>query len=198
MTIDEIHSHASTKLLQYKIPIGIGLIALMFVLRACDSTSEQSSEVAQTKEQVLLSKKERQVDSVQRSTPETVNTTHISQSKQEAPKQAPAQKEIPTWLPASEGVLPGRITLELDSVEFTPIEGVDNHPERIYTNPDCVVALSKTPFCIEQVYECVEGEYIPAAVLIKEQAESNAMLEKNIPDTTLYTDILPLDAVTIE
>lgn len=192
MTKDEILSLASTKFLQYKIPIGVGLIVLMFTLKAYDSKPEPTNEFTPVEEQSSAVSKVRQTAPQQHGTSAIVGTRNTQEAT------PPVKKEIPTWLPISEGALPGRTTLTLDSVEYNPIEGVPNHPERIYANPDCVTVLSKTALSIEQVNEFVDGEYIPCEVLIKEKAENSAMLEKNIPDTTPYSNMLPLDAVIIE
>lgn len=210
MTKDEILSLASSKILQYKIPVSIALITVMFALRACDAPPGESgdtpreSEVAVKSVQADADKQtpaigEAKSSTVQLSMSERVQDTLVAR-KAEAPQPPPppAKKEISTWLPITEGLLPGRTMLPIDNVEYVPIEGIPNHPERIYTNPDCIVELSKAPFTVAQVVEHVDGEYIPGEARIKDKAETCSMLDKTIPDTASYTEVLSLDAVIIE
>ncbi len=181
MTKDELITLTSSKLLQYKIPVSIALITVMFVLRAYDAASETSNNTARENELVA----------------EPVSSASSKQTAG-ADDSPPIKKKIPTWLPITEGMLPGRKMLALNSVEYIPIEGIPNHPERIYSNPNCIVKLSKTPFSVNQVMEYIDNEYIPGEECIRYKAENNAMLEKTIPDTASYQEVLPLDAVIIE
>lgn len=212
MTKDEILTLAGSKLLQYKIPVSIALITVMFALRACDADPEPSSDTPKESEiaaEPVPPPASRQTPAVnevkpppaQMSMSERVQDTLVARETEPpkpAPPPPPVKKEIPTWLPITEGMLPGRTMLALDSVEYIPIEGIPHHPERIYTNPDCIVELSRTPFSVGQVMEYINNEYISGEACIRDKAESNAMLDKTIPDTASYQEALPLDAVIIE
>lgn len=206
MTKDEIISLTSTKALQYKIPIAIGLLAFMFVLRACDSTDDSAGQGDDTPT-ITQQETDSKVDKYQPRRQAATSQVRENQAKNTpAPKvpetvaaPPPVKKEPPpTWLPISEATMTGRTTLTLDCVEFVPIEGIPHHPERIYENPDCLVKLSKDCIPVSQVVEFIEGEFIPGETRIREKAENEAMIDKVIPDPAYHTSVLPLDAVSIE
>lgn len=185
-------------MLQYKIPIGIALFSLMAIFHIYDhweSSPEPPEDVSLTVDIPPVTKPEK----VQSATRDVeVATVTPEPTKPTAPPPPPPKKEIPAWLPISEAQATGRASLPLDGAEYIAIEGIENHPERIYQNPDCEIRPSKQVIDLHDVLVNIEGQYLPTETILREKAEAEALIEKVIPILNSSTEVLPLDSVIIE
>lgn len=201
MPTPDLQERAAGYALQYTAPIGIGLLALMGVFHLCDHW-ESEPERPETVVPVVTPTPETPIPNPPVTPPvptvekdkQTVSTPEV-QTPEPPP---PPKKEIPAWLPITEGLATGRSSIPMEGVEYEPIEGIENHPERIYQNPDCITQLSNQAFPLHEVMVSVEGQYISTEAILREKAETEALIEKTIPDTASSAEVLPLDSVIIE
>lgn len=202
MPTPDLQERAAGYALQYTVPIGIGLLALMGVFHFCDHWESEPE-----KPETVVPGVTPPPEATTPNPPVTPPAPTVEKDKQTSstpevrtpePPPPPPKKEIPAWLPITEGLATGRSSIPMEGGEYEPIEGIENHPERIYQNPDCVTQLSNQAFPLHEVMVNIEGQYISTETILREKAETEALIEKTLPDTTSSAEVLPLDSVIIE